>query len=522
MGTSDYFLGFRMKRQTTLAWMMLGILLLQGCAWIPSVGPDYAEQELSTPDSWLTKEVSLKSTAEDRIKPDWWGGLNDPALTALISRALASSPDLKVAKARVEEARALLRVATAGFFPQVNVGYEFQRSDPSDASFQGLSRSLAPFSQYSAGFDATWEIDLFGGLRREREGALAALEQAEATYADAMVTLLSDVARTYYSVRAAEKRLLVNRRNLETQAESLELVRARFEAGLVSELDVAQSTNLVETTRARLPQIEDTKFSFITALGVLIGEFPESVQELLVLAPAVTLRDNLGNLPTIVPVGIPADLLRRRPDVRALERAVAAQSARVGVATSDLFPRISLTGQFGYTNVESGSLFDKEGRRWSFTPAVQLPLFRGGSIWANIEAQDQRLAQALALYEKGVLSAVSETEQALSTYARQRERQIALLAAFRASERALELSRDLYTQGITDFQRVLDAEREALQSEENLVFAEEATMRALISIYKALGGGWEREATDFEGQLRGIETLVVASEVKSSADASSL
>jgi NodT family efflux transporter outer membrane factor (OMF) lipoprotein len=336
------------------------------------------------------------------------------------------------------------------------------------------------------------------------------------------VTLLSDVARTYYSIRAAEKRLLVNRRNLETQAESLELVRARFEAGLVSELDVAQSENLVETTRARIPQIEDTKLSLVAALGVLIGEFPESVQELLVVAPAVTLRDNVGDLPAIVPVGIPADLLRRRPDVRALERSVAAQSARVGVATSDLFPRISLTGQFGYTNFESGSLFDQEGRRWSFTPAVQLPLFRGGSIWANIEAQDQRLAQALALYEKGVLSAVSETEQALSSYRRQRERQVALLAAFRASERALELSRDLYTQGIADFQRVLDAERAALQSEENLVFAEEATMRALISIYKALGGGWEREATDFEGQLNVAETLTVASEVKASAPASSL
>lgn len=511
-----------MKRLATLASMMLGILLVQGCAWIPSVGPDYVEPEISPPDSWLTKEASLTSALDERIKPDWWSGLNDPALTELISRALTSSPDLKIAQARVGEARALLRVATAGFFPQVNAGYEFQRSDPSDASFQGLSRSLAPFSQYSAGFDATWEIDLFGGLRREREGALASLEQAEATHADAMVTLLSDVARTYYSIRAAEKRLLVNRRNLETQAESLELVRARFEAGLVSELDVAQSENLVETTRARIPQIEDTKLSLVAALGVLIGEFPESVQELLVVAPAVTLRDNVGDLPAIVPVGIPADLLRRRPDVRALERSVAAQSARVGVATSDLFPRISLTGQFGYTNFESGSLFDQEGRRWSFTPAVQLPLFRGGSIWANIEAQDQRLAQALALYEKGVLSAVSETEQALSSYRRQRERQVALLAAFRASERALELSRDLYTQGIADFQRVLDAEREALQSEENLVFAEEATMRALISIYKALGGGWEREATDFERQLKGAETLTVASEVKASAPASSL
>ncbi len=487
-----------MRRRVRLVSILVCVLFVGGCASLPSVGPDYQEPEIEMPSHWLTEEKALSSKEAETVSLDWWKLFDDKALGELVGRAIESSPDIRIALARVGEARAALQVATAGFYPQIDAGASFDRTNPSDSSLQSVSRSLSPFNQYSTGFDASWEIDVFGGLRREREAAVATLEASDATYADVMISLLAEVARNYFSIRAFDKRLLVSKRNVETQSESLELVTARFDAGLVSELDVAQATSLLETTRAEIPRLEDERVNTLTALSILLGDFPDATEEFFASHPKRSINDHVAKLPAQVSVGIPLDLLRRRPDVRVLERELAAQTARVGVAVSDQYPRFSITGQFGYSSFESGSVFERDSERWVIGPSIQLPLFRGGSIQGNIEAQDQRMLQALARYEKGVLTAVAETESALSSFARQKERQVFLGSASRASERALVLSRDLYTQGIADFQRVLDAERASLIAENALVVAEESTVLALISIYKALGGGWDPELGNFE------------------------
>jgi len=428
--------------------------------------------------------------------------LGDDKLNALITVGLANNYDLEIARSRVREARAQLGITTASLLPSLEATGEFSRSGRSANGVLPTGASGATFAGvsnlYSAGLDASWEIDIFGGLRNARAGAAAELEAADALLSDTHITLTAEIARGYIAVRAIEKRLAVNRKNQVAQEDSLSLVQSRFAAGLVSELDVAQSQTLVEQTRAQIPALEQLRREQVNALGVLLGKMPVEMEQLLG-SNGTHSTEALAQLPPEVPVGLPSEVLRQRPDIRRAERLLAAQNARVGVAIADYFPKFSLTGNFGYLSRSSGSLFERVNQGWGFAPGVSLPLFEGGRISENVAVQRERFSQASSEYQKAVLAAIEESENALSGYVKQRERQKALLRAFEASQKSVTLSKDLYQQGIADFQRVLDAERVSFLAEDELVQSEKATFDALIRSYKSLGGGWQYYLAQAQG-----------------------
>ena len=483
-----------MKRIFTV----LSLIVLTSCTSIFSVGPDYEEPVLALPDSWVST-VNRNSNGtdapsdQDRLAGlvEWWKGLDDPALSHLISVAREKNYDLESAKSRVLEARAALQIATAGFFPSFDGEGSWSRRAQSSTT-SGIPPGIDLLSSnWSAGLTGSWEIDVFGGTRRTFEAARATVEASEADLAGVYIALLADVARSYITIRALEKRLEVSRKNLQAQQENLEIVEARFNAGLVSELDVAQARTLLGQTRALVPELESARRAQVSILGVLLAALPSETDALL----AHNGSGALLTLPaTSVPMALPSELLRRRPDVWRAERILAAQTAAVGVATADLFPRFSISGSFGQSSEQWGSLFDGDSRAWSFIPGVRLPIFHAGSILGNIDLQESRTAQALSTYQKTVLAALSETESALTDYQKQQERKAALIQAWQSSERALELSKDLYREGVADFQRVLDAERSALAVEDAVVRSEQDSLIALVTLYRVLGGGWDWNA----------------------------
>lgn len=465
-------------------------LTVASCSWIPSVGPSYQQPVTDLPQGWVTDSPSLSEQSRIVDLARWWSTLGDPKLDEIIKIAIEQNNDLKIAQSRVRQARAELKIQTAPLFPAIGGGGDFLRSDRSlnSGSTNNLDGRLS--NQYSLGLDSSWEIDIFGGLRNSREAALAELDASDAQLVDSYTSLLAEVARTFVAIRANEKRLLINSKNLKSQTESLDLVRARFTAGLVSELDVAQAQTLTEQTTALIPLIEQSRRESINALAVLLGIYPEAVEQILG-SSNLTPNTALATLPPQLPAGLPSDLLRQRPDIRKAERSLAAQNARIGVAIADYFPKFTLTGNFGYVSKSSGSLFESESRAWGLSPGVRLPIFEGGRIQGNVALQEELYTQAQHAYLGTVLKAVEETENYLSRYVKQRERQESLLKALKSSGTALSLSKELYEQGIIDFQRVLDAERSALLAEDEAVQGERAALEALILSYKALGGGWK-------------------------------
>lgn len=469
-------------------------LMVTGCSWIPSVGPSYERPATEMPQKWMTDSSSISEDSRIAELARWWSTLGDPKLDELIRIAVNGNHDLKIAQSRVRQARAELKIQTAPLFPTIGSGAEFLRSERSLNSGSPNQLDGRLNNQYSLGLDTSWEIDIFGGLRKSREAALAELEASDAQLADSYISLLAEVARAFVAVRANEKRILINRKNLKSQTDSLDLVRARFAAGLVSELDVAQAQTLAEQTTALIPLIEQRRRESINSLAVLLGLYPEAVEQILG-SSNLTPSTALATLPPQLPAGLPSDLLRQRPDIRKAERSLAAQNARIGVAIADYFPKFTLTGNFGYVSKNSGSLFESESRAWGISPTARIPIFEGGKIQGNVALQEELYTQAQHAYLGTVLKAVEETENYLSQYAKQRERQESLLKALQSSGTALSLSKELYEQGIIDFQRVLDAERSALFAEDEAVQGERAALEALILSYKALGGGWKVGST---------------------------
>jgi NodT family efflux transporter outer membrane factor (OMF) lipoprotein len=337
---------------------------------------------------------------------------------------------------------------------------------------------------YAIGFDASWEIDVFGRVRRSVEAAQGDLEASQADYDDVLVSLLAEVALNYVEARTLQTQLQVAEENLKTQVETLQLTEWRFEAGLVSGLDVEQAKSNVESTRSRLPSLRTGIEEAKNRLAVLLGELPG------VLESEFLARKAIPETPLEVAVGVPAEVLRRRPDVRRAERQLAAQTARVGVATADLYPKFSLPGSIGLEALATHHLFASGSRAWSLTGSVAWPVFKGGSIRQNIEVQNALQEQALQQYEATILTALEEVENALVAYAEEQERRQALAQATAAARRAAELARDQYASGLIDFQSVLDAERSLLSFQDQFAQSQGQVTSDLISLYKALGGGW--------------------------------
>jgi multidrug efflux system outer membrane protein len=475
--------------------MILPLLVLEvamGASW-PKVGPKYEPPKASVPDSY--HQIGAAGTNGDAFVGNWWATLNDDELTSLIDRAVRANLDLKIASSRILEARAARRVTRADLLPSVTSSDSIQRVRGgltqglfnTNAGPPGRSSLLSPFesSVYQFGFDASWEIDFFGGRRRALEAATADVTAIGEARRDTLVSLLAEVARNYSELRGLQKRLDIIHQNIDLQQDSLNLTKVRADAGLGTQFDVERQSAQLDSTRALVPQLEAAEIQTIHRLGVLLGEQPNTLlTELTGIKP-------LPTVPPAVPVGLPGDLLKRRPDIREADARVAAETARVGVARADLFPKILLTGAAGRQGTEPSGLTLGAGNFFSVGPAITLPIFTAGKIRGNIEAQKQRLEQAVTQYQNTVLKSLEETENALVAYGHEKDRQEKLVAAVEASRQATMLANELYTRGLSDFLSVLDAQRQQLASEDDLAQSDTAVITNLVALYKALGGGWE-------------------------------
>ena len=457
---------------------MMIAFLLAGCA---AVGPDYISPEISAPGQWHAelKAGLIRGSMDSDRMASWWTTLNDPTLTHLIQRAVIGNLDLKEAQSRVREARARRGISAAQGFPTLDVKGSAVSSYSGEDTGSGDRREL-----YAAGFDANWELDVFGGVRRSVEAARADLEASREDYRDIMVSLLAEVALNYVEVRTFQTRLDVAEKNLETQTETYELTVFRFKAGLSSALDMEQAKYNLENTRSKIPTLRISLEGAKNRLAVLLGIHPGALHEDLSVKKPIP-------VPSLeIAVGVPAQVLRRRPDIRRAERELAAQTARVGVATAELYPKFSLMGSIGLEALSFGDLFSTNNRTDSIGPSVSWNIFDAGAIRKNIEVQNALQEQALLKYESAVLNALEDVENALVAYAQDQYRRQSLSQATQAAERAMDLALKQYASGIIDFQDTLEAQRSLLSFQDQLAESDGAVTSNLISLYKALGGGW--------------------------------
>jgi NodT family efflux transporter outer membrane factor (OMF) lipoprotein len=461
--------------------------VLSLCVWVTGclVGPNYQRPAFDFTDGWAGPDESATTqpsvtTPRPLEIARWWETFNDPVLNSLIRRGIEDNLDLRQAQARIRQARAGRAFARGGLWPTVDTSAAYRRSR--SGGEDGDERSL-----FDAGLDAAWEVDVFGGLRRNVEAADADVRAAVEDSRDLLVTLASEIAINYADLRLIQRQLTISQENLVAQRRSADLTRRRFAGGFVSGLDVANADALVSGTESQIPAIEASRRQTIYALSVLLGQEPGALLgELSAAAP-------VPGTPPQVPIGLPSDLLLRRPDIRRAEARLRASTARIGVATADLFPRFSLTGSFGLSGEKLSDLGNWSSRSWSFGPTVTWPLFDAGRIRANIAIQNATQEESLLAYRSTILLALQEVENALIAYSKEQERRKALANTVAANRRAVELATQLYTQGQTDFLNVLSAQRSLLSSEESLAASDRTVATNLITLYKALGGGWEVE-----------------------------
>ncbi|MCI0586332.1 MAG: efflux transporter outer membrane subunit [Planctomycetes bacterium] len=461
---------------------------LGGC----TVGPDYRPPDLASPAQWARAEAGRVDEAPADLAR-WWSSFDDPVLSSLVEGAVRSNLDLRIARARVREVRALHRVSEAALAPTLDAGGRVARERASQNGFFGQSPAVQQdpeFDSFRASLDAGWEIDIFGGLRRGTEAAAADLGEAEEDRRAVLVSLLGEVGRSYVALRGSQRRLAVLRENEGSARETLALTRARSQAGLATDLDVSRAEALLASVEAQVPPLEAACDEAMHRLAVLLGGAPDTLRAELAKEAPIPVP------PPRVVVGLPSDLLERRPDLRAAERRLAAATARVGEAEADLYPRVSLTGAFGLESLDSGDFFDAASRAWALGPAVRWPLFAGGRIRATVEANDARAEQAAAAYERAFLEALEEVENALVGYLREWDRRRALADAASANRRAVALADDLFGAGLVTFLDVLDAKRELYDAEDRLAASDAAIASSLVLLYKVLGGGWEVPGRD--------------------------
>jgi multidrug efflux system outer membrane protein len=481
-------------RNTTLPLLLL-VGLLSGCAVFKPVGPDYAVPSSTAPDLWQAALTNGLLQGEAPLQT-WWTLLNDPVLDELIVRAGQGNRDLKSAAARIREAMAIRGISRSEWFPTVNGVGSVQKSRTSESSTPVLPPGLDRTEDYyQLGASAGWEIDFWGRIRRSVESARAGWEASIEDYRDTLVLLYAQVALTYVDVRTLQARIDHVTENLARQRETLELTKIRYDAELVPELDVNQAELNAARTEAALPVLETALARSVNRLGVLAGAGPES------LHASLRQKQPIPRPPGEVLVGIPVNVLRQRPDVRRAERLLAAQTARIGVATADLYPRLSLLGDFAFESIDTGDLLESGSRAYSFGPAFRWNLFTAGRVRNTIRVQEARTEQALQAYEQSLLLALEDVEGAMVSFAKMRERQESLRRAVEAAEQSVKLVQALYRSGLTDFQNVLSMEQALTQQQDDLAANEGDMAKNLVSLYRALGGGWAYDqAADARGQ----------------------
>jgi len=480
--------------------IVLVLLALCACA----VGPNFKRPDAKVPAAWpsatappASPRASTVSAAPAEIAA-WWSSFQDATLTSLIERCTVESLDAREAVLRIDEARAQRDVAAAGFWPTLsaNAGFTRQRlslNTPTGALIGSVGKAPGvppgfsipnPYSQYQLGLSASWELDLFGRMRRSVEAADADWLSSVEASRDVRVSLASEVARTYMDLRATQLRRAILTESLATQRELADLTRQRRDAGLTTDLDVADAAAQVDASRAQLPVIERQLTEDVNELSRLIGREPGA------LAAELAQVRPVPAAPPSVPIGLPADLVRRRPDIRRAEAGLHAATARVGVAVADFFPRLTLGAQGGYQSQTLSALVSAASRFGTAGPALELPIFQGNRLRASLRLEDVRAQEAAIDYARTVLGALHEVDNALAAYGADQDRRVALESAVANSREALTLARQRYESGVANFVDVLDAERTVQQNELARADATEAVSTDLVLLYRTLGGGW--------------------------------
>jgi NodT family efflux transporter outer membrane factor (OMF) lipoprotein len=461
--------------------VLVSMALSAGCA---AVGPDYQLPDMQIPTTWQTSDDPALLPHSELVQ-QWWSLFNDPLLDRLIQTAAANNRDLMSAIARVEEARADLGIVRGEHRPQLDTQGSILRQQTSD---NGLTPGVED-TVYAAGATAGWEIDLFGRIRRSVEAATADYQASDEDRTDVLISLYANVALTYLDIRTFQARLIAANANIDSQRSVLALTRSRYRHGLATGLDVAQAERVLAGTEAEVPPLNIGLSQSVNALAVLLGQAPGHLATELTTVPG-----RIPLPPERVTVGVPANLLRQRPDVRRAERQLASQTARIGVFKADLYPSFSLSGSLGYESIDAGNLFDADSQVLSFGPSLRWNIFSAGRIRQRIKAQDARTRQALFAYEQSVLNALREVENALVAYVEDRTRLSALGRSVTASRQSVKLATELYKQGLVDFQEVLDAQRDQFSFENQLAAARGNSAANFVRLYAALGGGWDPQA----------------------------
>lgn len=458
-----------------------GLLLLNGCSSLPSVGPDYEEPEMEVPDAWHDAVRDEFKTGEPNLQT-WWTMFNDPTMNMLIERASTNNLDLKTAAARIEQAAALRGVSASQWWPEISAGASASAIQTTEA--RTIPGSDRQGELYDANLSMAWELDLWGRVRRSVESADASLQASVENYRDILVVLYSDIAFNYLNVRTLQERIYFAENNLEAQRKTLQLTQNRFDSGLVPALDVSQSQLNLSRTQSGIPPLKQQLIEVVNRLSVLMGEMPYALyKELEEKKPIPSISGELV-------VGMPADLLRQRPDIRRAERELASQNARIGAVKAELYPTLTLPGTLAVEST-GGDLFSGANTMYSFGPQLRWSIFNGKRIRSQVNAEEAATKAALLTYEQTLLLALEEVEDSMSAYANEADRIVFLEVAAASAQKSVELVTELYTSGLTDFQNVLNMEQALLEQQDALALSKGLVNAYVVGVYKALGGGWD-------------------------------
>jgi NodT family efflux transporter outer membrane factor (OMF) lipoprotein len=483
------------------------LLLLAGC----TAGPNFETPEWLSPASWFaTKAEPIQRApsmpAAEPIDPEWWNLFKDPQLTALEKRVAGENLDVQVATVRLAESRAQLGIVGAAQFPNLNANGSYTRQKASDvgvfanapnalgangaSSSNAGGRRSAPlnaFDVYQVGFDAAWEIDLWGRVRRSVESAGSSVEASAEARRDILLSNLAELARDYIQLRGVQALLRIAQDNVRTSQQSLQLTQQRAAGGVTTDLDVANAAAQLRTTAAEIPRLQQRESEFINAISLLLGQPPNALQAELIEAKPVP------PLPPRIPVGLPSELARRRPDIRQAEAQLHAATADIGVAVANFYPSVKLSGSLGLQSIQPWQMFNLNARDYAVGPGITIPIFEGGRLRATLALRQSQQQEAAINYQKTVLTAWHEVDNALTAYQTEQARRDQLVQAVAQNQRALSLAQSRYQEGVADFLQVLTAQQNLLSTQQQLALTTTNVSANLVAVYKALGGGWETQ-----------------------------
>ncbi len=519
-----------MRRQTPLrrlrhALPHAAFVLLAGC----TVGPDFRQQAIWSPATWFAgrpapppRPAPISEPVSEPIDPNWWNLFHDAELTSLENRVAAANLNVRLSTIRLAESRSQRQITGADQFPTLTGDASYTRERISQKGVFGViggsggggtttsfgsnggaasgttgrsgaipnsvagGTSIPPFNLWQGGFDASWELDLWGRVRREVESADASLEASADARRNSLLSTVAEVARDYVQLRGQQAQLAIARDNIVSEQESVKLSQERFRAGLTTDLDVANAAAQLQTTQATVPQLEQQEAQSINALSFLLAEAPGALRAELVKPGTVP------PVPPRVPVGLPSELARRRPDIRQAEAQLHAATADIGVAVADFYPKVTLDGSLGLQALKAKDLGNWAARQYGLGPTISIPIFEGGRLRATLALRRVEQQEAALNYQQTVLQAWHDVDNALTAYAAEQHRHDALAEAVTQNQLALKLSRERYKQGVADFLNVLDAERTLLSAQLSLADSTTTVSSNLVQLYKALGGGWEQ------------------------------